>query len=712
MQRKPKINLSRCSKPFAGAIVLALALAAGNATKAEMSPSLSFSGVPGIIDMPSGEALKDGGIAVTVAGFGKQTRLTLTFQITPRISGSFRTSGTRDWNEVIPPGPGERSFSTYTDRSFDLRYLAIKESKYLPSLTIGLQDFIGTGLHSAEYIVATKTFNDKFKVTAGLGWGRLASYGAIGAPFGTRPPIDLGQGGKPNYGQWFKGDVAPFAGIEWKVNDRWTFKAEYSSDAYTEETRRGTFEHKSPFSFGLEYKRGRNLTLGIYSLHGSEIGMGFNLVFDPKERPAGGVLGAAPVPVGERPSAAAFATAGSGGDAVRARVSKRLAADGMVVEHLSYTDGKAHLRIRSDVIDAGPQAIGRAARALSHEMPASVEVFEIVPVVRGMGTSKITVRRSDLEALEHAAQNDQLLWDRVQISDAGTVPGAGFSDPGFYPKFKWSVTPGVRVSGPLVGSVGLRLGATYEIRPGLILSGSVYKSFAKNFDKYEPDPADDLSPLQPVRRDLHDYNVNGDPALERLTLAWYAKPAANIYSRVTFGYLERMHAGVSGEVLWKKPESRFALGVELNYSKQRDTDGGLGFGEYDYGIATGHVSAYYDFGKGFLGQLDVGRYLAGDLGATISLDREFGNGVKIGAFATFTDVSAEDFGEGSFDKGIRITVPLTYFLGQPSRAEASRTIRALERDGGARLDVEGRLYESIRDYHVGRLDSQWGRVWR
>ncbi len=56
----------------------------------------------------------------------------------------------------------------------------------------------------------------------------------------------------------------------------------------------------------------------------------------------------------------------------------------MTIEDLSYSGTTAHLRIRNNVIDAGPQAIGRAARALSHVMPASVEVFEIVPVVQGM----------------------------------------------------------------------------------------------------------------------------------------------------------------------------------------------------------------------------------------------------------------------------------------------------------------------------------------
>ena len=55
---------------------------------------------------------------------------------------------------------------------------------------------------------------------------------------------------------------------------------------------------------------------------------------------------------------------------------------------------------------------------------------------------------------------------------------------------------------------------------------------------------------------------------------------------------------------------------------------------------------------------------------------------------------------------------MNWILGQPSRGEMSTVLRPLQRDGGARVDVEGRLYDSIRDYHLGRLDSQWGRAWR
>lgn len=688
------------------AAILAIGQSLAGAALAEMSPSLSFSGVPGVIDMPTGEALADGNFAVAFSGFGKQTRVTLTFQLSPRLTGSYRTSSTRDWNAVL----ADSKYDTYTDRSFDIRYLALRETEYLPAVSIGIQDLAGTGIFAGEYVAATKTFGDRVKVTAGLGWGRFGSYGGIGAPFGERPAFEVGNGGKPNFDQWFRGDAAPFAGIEWKVNDRWTVKAEYSSDNYTiESAQRGTFEKKSPFNFGVEYQGANNLRMGIYSLYGSEIGISFNIIFDPKRRGLGGIPGPAPDAVGQRPDAAASWDL-DGKNAVRADLSKRLAVDGMSVEHLSYDGTTAHLRVRSEMIDAGPQAIGRAARALSHVMPASVEVFEIVPVVRGMGASKITIRRSDLEALEHVAANDSLLRDRVQITDAGPAPDGGLSDPDIYPKFTWGIAPAIRISAPLRGDVGLRFSASYTLRPGLVLSGSVYKRLAENFDKISH--FEEPSKLPHVRSDAHSYNVNSDPALERLTLAWYAKPSPTLYSRVTFGYLERMHAGLSAELLWKPVNSRFALGAELNYSKQRDTDGGLGFGEYDYGIASGHASAYYDFGKGYLGQLDVGRYLAGDYGATISLDREFANGVKLGAYATFTTASAEEFGEGSFDKGIKVTIPLNWVLGQPTQREFSTTVRALERDGGVRLDVQGRLYESIRDYHSGRLDSQWGRVWR
>jgi Exopolysaccharide biosynthesis protein YbjH len=676
---------------------------------AEMTGSLNLNGATGLIDMPSGDAQKDATFSFSMGVVGPITRTTLSFQASERLSASFRFQTWRDWDTIIPGDEKE------TDRSIDLRYQVLKEGKIAPALTIGLQDFTGKGLFASEYIAATKTFGDKLKVTAGLGWGRLGTYGGIGAPFGSRPVVD--PTGTPNSDQWFRGEAAPFAGVEYKINDNWTLKGEYSSDAYLiEDGERGLIERDSPFNFGVEYQRGQNVRFGVYSLYGSEVALAFHVILDPKSRVTGGVVGAAPVPVKARPARASdpdaydggWVTQADAGPILRQNLAKRLAADGIAVEDLAYTATTVQVRIRNGRIDAGSQAIGRTARALSHVMPASVEVFEIVPVVNGIGASKVTIRRSDLEALEYTADNASLLRDRITVTDAGPTPAYSLGDEDLYPKFRWSLKPVLRMSEPIKGDVGLRLSASYDIGPGLVLSGSVYKQIASNRDEGSVSS----SPLPHVRTDGSRYAELGDPALERLTFAWFARPGENLYSRVTVGYLERMHAGISGEVLWKPVDSQLALGVELNYTKQRDTDGGLGFGEYNYDVVTGYVSAYYDFGNGYLGQLDVGRYLAGDVGATISVDRVFANGWRVGAFATVTDVSAGEFGEGGFDKGIRFSIPFNWALGTDTRRGFGMTLRPKGGDGGARVEVDDRLYDSIRDYHTDGLDPDWGRVWR
>ena len=88
------------------------------------------------------------------------------------------------------------------------------------------------------------------------------------------------------------------------------------------------------------------------------------------------------------------------------------------------------------------------------------------------------------------------------------------------------------------------------------------------------------------------------------------------------------------------------------------------------------------------------------------------SGFQVGAFATKTNVSAKDFGEGSFDKGIMLEIPLSWFSGKPSRSVRPLIIRPVGRDGGARLYVDGRLYDVLHSYDETRLDAQWGRVWK
>ncbi len=675
-----------------------------------LKPRPSTFGLPGLIDMPTAESEAEGTLGASVFRFEGGLRVSTTFQVTDRLSGAFRYSRV--------PGIFTGGSALY-DRSFDLHYRLLDEKGLRPAVAIGLRDFIGTGIYSGEYIVATKSITPRLKATAGLGWGRLGSEGDIGSPFGDRPVLDYGEGGKANTDQWFRGPAAPFFGLAWQATDKLTFKAEYSSDAYTQETAASTFSRDSSVNLGFDYQVNRSASVSGYYLFGSEIGLQFNLAIDPRRAPAPSGLEQAPLPVRPRPSRASDPVAYQVGwttdpnvhPGVQAAVAKALENDGQTLESMALSANRAEVRIRNHRYLAQPQAIGRTARILTRALPPSVETLVITSVAEGMPASSVTFRRSDIEALE--SEESLSILQQADFSDPLNGPNSGLvPTPGVYPRFSWALSPYAEASvfdpdDPIRADVGIQLSGRYEIVPGLILSGRARKKVAGNLD--DSTRISD-STLRHVRSDLVEYQKQGDPALHDLTLAWYTRPAPNLYGRVTVGLLERMYGGVSGELLWKRVDSPFALGVEVNHVKQRDFDTLFTFRDYE--TTTGHVSAYYDFGNGFHGQVDVGRYLVGDWGATFTLDREFANGWKVGAYATFTDVSSAEFGEGSFDKGVRLTIPVSWTTGQPSRNTVETVIKPLNRDGGARLNVNGRLYETIRDTHQGDMQIQWGRFWR
>ena len=716
----------RTKRTIAQAVLIAAALGLAPQAKAQELPGeienrqpLNFYGVTGMIDMPSALSQPDGQLSVTISHFGGITRNTLTFQILPRVEGSFRYTKFGGLNYV--------GFPDYYDRSFDVSLRILNESRYLPAVKIGLQDFVGTGLSAAEYVVATKTFGDRLTVTGGLGWGRLATDNALGSPFGIRPITVVGTGGRANYNEWFRGPVAPFAGITYRATDKLTLLAEYSSDGYLIESGRGRLassailERKSPFNFGLNYKVNNALNLGAYYMYGSTIGVNVNISINPNNPPARGSTGPAPQPVALRPdrsqSPAAWEVEGAIGGAANTNLvralHKQLEPQGIIVDSLSANANSVEVRVRTGQFDNGAQFIGRVMRALTAVMPASVETFRIVPVVSGMAASMLTVRRSDVEALEFSPDGEAQL---LAVTGFGPAPGRRGADAAlnadYFPKFSWNLAPYVRQSyfdpqNPFRFEIGARLSAAYEPTPGLVFSGAITKRAYGNIHTSTRNPS---SNLPAVRTDAVFYDRQGDPTLETLTAAYYFQPGQNLYGRITGGYLERMFGGLSGEVLWQPVNSRLALGAELNYVKQRAFDGQFGF--QNYSVVTGHVSAYYKLQNGFHAQLDVGRYLAGDVGATLTIDREFRNGWKVGAFATLTNVSAADFGEGSFDKGIRVEIPVSWFLGTPNTTKLGTVLRPITRDGGARLSVDGRLYERVRQYNRPSLQDDWGRVWQ
>ena len=694
----------------------------GLSAQAQMRPGLNLSGQTGLIDLPSGEQLADGYLSLTHSDFGPIARNALRFQITPRLSGIFRYVGLHDYEKHLcqPTCADGQDAYTYYDRNFDISYQIVTEGRYWPAVSIGVQDFVGTGLYSAEYMVGTKAIGPKFKVTGGVGFGRLGSDNAFGQPFGPREKIDFGLGGNISYKQWFQGDAALFGGVEYQISPKWSAKVEYSSDAYADESdKRKMFDRASPMNYGLEYRPNATFSLGVYALYGSEIGVNLNAVLNPDQRPQGGIGGPAPLPIRPRPADPAYwardwATEADASDTVLRSLEVTLEDSGIVIESVGLTATTAQVRFRNAKYDAAAQAIGRLARAMAFVLPASVEHFQLVPIDHGMAGAMVVLSRADLERFEFAPDGATLLRAQSQIVTPADPLAGTKTNSELYRHFTWSLLPYVHTrqfdpANPLQASLGLRLSSQYELARGTFLSGSVTNILTSNI----ADSGRGANSILPhVRSDSILYDTQANPDIERLTLAYFAGLAPDVFGRVSAGYLERGFAGISSEILYRPTGKLWALGVEANSVAQRNTNGLLGFGQYDYAVATGHLSGYLDLGASYHAQIDLGRYLAGDVGATVSLTREFENGWSVGAFATKTDVSAEDFGEGSFDKGITLQIPFAWFYGKPTRATAGMTIRPIGRDGGAKLVVDDRLYSVLRSYDQRKIDAQWGRVWK
>ncbi|GHA59020.1 hypothetical protein GCM10008927_25880 [Amylibacter ulvae] len=799
-------SLSHFATMFAALTIAPMASAQSGAPV-----TLNNYGNAGLIDMPSGQSMPEGTISATSSLFNKSLRNTATFQITPRLAGSFRYSFVPDFI----PGVGSYVRPEYYDRSFDLRYQLMFEGEYRPAVAIGLQDFAGTGIFSGEYIAATKTLRPNLRVTAGLGWGRLGSYNSFSNPFGadTRPStLSTDEiSGRPQADVWFRGPAAAFAGVEWapQAVRGLVLKAEYSSDDYANENAAnvGYFEHKTPLNFAAEYHFKSGSTLAMNVIGGTEVGLRFSTSIDPRKPRAIG-REEAPLPIRVRngqfdqrraifgdvidgqsaqagytdaipaaeitqsPSGVRIARirdncgpamareldaqAGvvdlvifennAGGanctvvlrdagatyvqalskpaiangasfdhDANQAAISKLNAlmkTDAITVEALSVNAGRAHLRIRNDRFDAPAQAIGRAARAMTHVMPDSVSEFEITVLEQGLPVSTTRLQRRDLEQLQFDSDGAWKSYVRAQIEPSDVGQGdLTFAD-GYYPKFSAGFAPYIATSlfdpdNPVRVDLRLRGYAHLDIAPGLSLNGSVSKRIYGNIHHTTRD-SDSVLPR--VRTDLNKYQAQSDPTIDRLTADYLFKLSPDIYGRVTAGILEPMYGGLSAEILYKPVASDFAVGAEINWVKQREFDQLLSFRDYE--TVTGHASVYWNMGNGFQSQLDVGRYLARDWGGTLSVDRVFKNGWRVGGYFTLTDVGFDDFGEGSFDKGLRATIPLSWFTGQPHRNKYNLLIQPIVRDGGARVNVPNRLYPIVSGVDRTELRNSWGRFAR
>lgn len=694
-----------------------LALAISSIAHGQTLDSRDDWGGVGLLQTPSARMAEEGEFAVTASRTSPYTRYNFSLQPFPWLEGNFRYTNVTG----VPYGPEWLSGDQhYKDKSVDVKVRLWQESRYLPEVAAGVRDLGGTGLFASEYLVASKRFGS---VDASLGFatGYMGSRGDFANPLGaikerfkTRPDTSSGtwaDTGQVSWKDMFRGRVGVFGGVNWQTPwDRLALKLEYDGNDYSQEGRGLQIEQDSPINLGAVFRLGESAQFTVGWERGNEAVVGLTLRSNfAKLRPAPKPLD--PPPVALKPRATRAGDAADDADGIPYRDAAALASarrEQVVQAHtaVDWADVSAQLyqnagvdveRIGvrgNELIVAGvqgqyyqpAQSLGRMARILDGVASDDIEWFTLANRRTGLDVAETSIHRDSFADYVDGRIGLDELMRRVELNPPSQQKREPLHEVPVKP-FSQSTGFGYSqiIGGPdgfILYQVSANYNANWWFNKNLWLAGTASYNLLNNYDKFRYDAP---SNLPRVRTDMRQFVTTSDFTIPNLQLTGTYQFSRDVYGMAYAGLLEYMYGGAGGELLYRPFGERWALGVDANWVKQRSYRQNASFRDYEVG--TGHATLYYTFGEQqrVAMALSAGRYLAGDWGATLSLTRVFDNGATMGAYATKTDVSSEEFGEGSFDKGIYFSIPFDFLLPRSTQSRGNIMWQPLVRDGGARL---------------------------
>jgi hypothetical protein len=612
-------------------------------------------GVLGIVNLPSARFYDESSYGITIYDGTPDQKITMTsFPFDWMEASFFYTSiqNIRYCEQASDPVCGQ----DYKDKGFNFKF-RLKEEGIYPAIAIGINDIAGTGLYSSEYIVASYGIrNTDFHF--GLGWGNLNGskyrfknpFGYLSDSFYSRPTKFEDEGGQFQPSRYYSDkETSPFFGLSHAINDKLIFKLEH--DIVSMDKTINYPDKKSDFSYGLDYSFNDNFTISFSNERGGYNSVRFSYKNNPNnEMPKYKYKSPEQQHKGDKYS----------------KLIKNIENNGIGVNKIIET----------------PDFIGLELTQFSHpNLDVIEEIVRAATFDAGIKKEiKKDLRIADLKASseysEEYERNSKLIYERESKAIFNTKNSINFR-PFLASREEF-----------FKGSLLFENNSELILSDNLFFSSNLKHSIWDNFDDLQYAPVDTY-PAQ-VRSDVKDYLRNFDEGIfiGRAQFDYHLTPKNNHHIMATAGILEEMYSGIGFEYLYFKSNTNYALGFEVFEVRKRDYK--MRFGTLDYKNLTYHANFYYrnyDYIP-FDAKFSYGEYLAGDEGLTMELSRTFLNGTEFGVFASFTDVSSEQFGEGTFDKGIFFNIPVYgNFI--------NYTWRPLTKDPGAKLNRKYTLHDLL-----------------
>lgn len=674
------------------------------ANAVDYMPSISDFGGAGLLQTPTARMFEDGEVAISYNRTLPYSHANLTFTPLSWLEANIRYTNiaNRDYGKSI-------SSQDFKDKSIDFKFSLRDEDYYWPQLALGFKDIGGTGLFSSEFLVASKRFNN-IDITLGIGWGYLAlgnhsknplSY-VLGDKFNYRNNNNQMHtlGGTVNSTSLFHGSMQMFGGIEYQTP--WqplVLKVEYDGNDYQNEPRENSFTHHSPINLGLTYSINSVITLQAAIERGDTAMLGFTLHNNfGRSKPFPKLSDPQPTPL------RASSIENPNWKNISQEIEKNAA---FHVSSIRKKNKEIVITGSRDKYFSNAKSVGRVSRIVINNTSNDIKWITVTNEKKGIKTKETSISR---KAFVNYVNNDDDI-NSIQRTLTETNPSHENGNVLYQEdnKSHFAYGGGIGYKQSLGGPDSFILyqftadgNADYFFTSNTWASGGISIALLDNYDKFVYDAP---SNLPRVRTNIRQYLTSSNVMLPFFQLTHTAQLSDNIYGMSYGGLLETMYGGVGGEVLYRPMGENYAFGMDINWVKQRAFEQDFNFRPYE--TITGHITHYWDTHyHGILLTTSIGRYLAKDYGITFDISRRFTNGVTMGGFATKTNVSAAQFGEGSFDKGIYITIPFDLLLTTSTLYTATLNWHPLTRDGGAKLSRKYGLYylteeRNLNKFHEG-----------
>ena len=583
-------------------------------------------GVVGLINTPSARLYDESVHGITFYNGTPDQKITLTSSPYDWMEGSFFYTNIQG----VPYCPFSYDpvcQQDYKDKGFNIK-LRLKKQGLIPAIAIGLNDFAGTGYYSSEYVVGSYGI-DKIDFHFGLGWGMLSGsdltlknpFGYIHNSFFNRPGY-TGQGGSFNPDQYFSGSKAsPFFGVSYSLKKNLLLNIEKDT-TLVGRTKMPYPDRDSDYSLGLNYIINKNFNMGLSYERGNYLSLKLTYKNNPKESIKKYEY--------KKPRTSNEDTS------KYSKLIRNLEENGIGVSRITETSRSLGLEL-TQFIHSDLKVIEEIIKESSMDAGIYKNIKKDIKIANLDAVSEID---------RDFKRNAQIIYERDTTRSFNTSTTARFR-PFIASREEF-----------FKGAFLLENDSELVLKENLFFNTNLKYSLADNFSDLRFPPVDTY-PAQ-VRSDVKQYlkNMDNGILIRRAQFDYHSSPKPNHHIMASAGILEDMFSGYGLEYLYFKQNSNYSFGLEVFNVQKRDYD--WGFGQLDYKNITYSANLYYrNYGSiPFDMKLSIGEYLAGDKGSTIEFSRRFKSGVNFGVFASITDVSEEDFGEGSFDKGIFFNIPI------------------------------------------------------